>query len=127
MLHNIISYKYEGQHNYTSFECVSLKLRTIGKSIRLLLVDRKQEVAFITFVDEFVSPIERYITDTAKLLLLGDFTFHINELAYPNADTFHDLLECFNHKNNIFIPMHTSNNTLDLVLIISDDLTVKAF
>ena len=40
--------------------------------------------------------------DTAKLVLLGNFNLHINELADPNADTFHDLLECFNLKNNIF-------------------------
>ena len=64
--------------------------------------------------------------DTAKLMLLGDFNLHINELADPNADTFHDLLECFNLKN-IFFPMHTFNNTLDLVLNVSDDMTVKAF
>ena len=127
VLHNSIQYNYEGEHNFTSFECASLKLRTIGKSIRLLLVYRKQEVAFLTFVDEFVSLIERYIMDTAKLVLLGDFNLHINELADPNADTFHDLLECSNPKNNIFFPMHTSNNTLDLVLNASDDMTVKAF
>ena len=62
--------------------------------------------------------------DTAKLLLLGDFNFHINELADLNVGTFH---ECFNFKNNLFFPMHTSNNNLDLVLNASDDLTVKAF
>ena len=76
----------------------------MGKSIRLLLVYRKQEVAFLTFVDEFVSFIERYIMDTVKLLLQGDFNLHINELADLNADTFCDLLECFNLKKNIFIP-----------------------
>ena len=107
VLHNSIQYNYEGEHNFHSFECASLKLRTIGKRIRLLLVYRKQEVAFLTFVDEFVSLIERYIMDTAKFVLLGDFNLHINELADPNADTFCDLLECFNLKNNIFFPMHT--------------------
>ena len=65
--------------------------------------------------------------DMAKLVLLGDFNLHINELADPNADTFHNMLECFNLKNNIFFPIHTSNNTLDLVLNASDDMTVKAF
>ena len=35
VLHNGTQYNYEGEHNYTLFECVSLKLRTIGKSIRL--------------------------------------------------------------------------------------------
>ena len=113
--------------NFTSFECASLKLRTIGKSIRLLLVYRKQEVAFLTFGDEVVSLIERYIMDTAKHVLLGDFNLHINELADSNADTCCDLLECYNPKNNIFFPTHTSNNTLDLDLNASDDITVKAF
>ena len=65
--------------------------------------------------------------DTAKLVLLGDFNLHINELADPNADTFQDLLECFNLKTNIFFPMHTSNNTLDLALNASDGMTVKTF
>ena len=127
VLHNSIQYNYEGEHNFTPFECVSLKLRTIGKSIRLLLVYRKQEIAFLTFVDEFVILIERYIMDMAKPVLLEDFNLHINELANPNRDTFCDLLECFNLKNNIFFPMHTSNNTLDLVLNALDDMTVKAF
>ena len=88
MLHNSIRYNYEGEHNFTSFECASLKLTTIGKSIRLFLVYRKQDVAFLTFVDEFVSLIERYIMDTAKLGLLEDFNLHINALADPNADPF---------------------------------------
>ena len=127
VLHNSIHHNYKGEHNFTSFECASLKLRTIGKSIRLLLVYRKQDLAFLTFVDEFVSLIERCIMGTAKLVLLGDFNLHINEMADPNTDTFHDLLECINLKNNIFFPMHTSNNTLDLVLNASDDMTVKAF
>ena len=127
VLHIGIQYNYDGEHNYTSSECASIKLRTIGKSIRLLLVYRKQGVAFLTFVDEFVSLIERYIMDTAKLVLLGDFNLHINELADTNADTFHDLLECSNFKNSMFFPMHTSNNTLDLVLNASDDLMFKAF
>ena len=96
-----------------SFKCVSLALRSIGKSIGLLLVYRKQEVAFHTFVDEFVSLTERYITDTAKLILLGDFNLHINELADPNVDTFHDLLECFNLKNNIFFPSPFANKVQD--------------
>ena len=127
VLHNNIQYNYERDHNFTSFECASLKLRTIGKSIRPLLVYRKQEVAFLTFVDEVVSLTERCIMDTAKLVLLGYFNLHINELADPNADTFCDLSACFNLKNNIFFPMHTSNNTLDLVLNASDDMAVKAF
>ena len=113
VLHNGIQYNYEEEHNYTSFECASLKLRTMGKSIRLLLVYRKQEGAFLTFVDEFGSLRERYIMDMAKLVMLEDFNLHINELADPNVDTFCDLLECFNLKNKIFFPMHTSNNTLD--------------
>ena len=75
VLHNGIQYNYDGEHNYTSFECATIKLRTIGKSVRLLLVYRKQEVAFLTFVDECVSLIERYIMDMAKLVLLGDLTF----------------------------------------------------
>ena len=127
VLHNGIQYNYEGENNYTSFKCVSLKLRTIGKSIRLLLVYKKQEVTFLTFVDEFVSLMERYILDMSKLILLGDFNLHINELAGLNVDTFCDLLECFNLKNNIFFPTHTSNNTLDLVLNVLDELTVKTF
>ena len=126
VLHNCIQYHYEGEHNYTSFECVFLSKAENYRKIRLLLVYRKQEVAFLTFLDEFVSLIERYIMDTAKLILLEDFNLHINELADPNADTFHDQLECFNLKN-IFFPMHTTNNTFDLVLNASDDLTVKVF
>ena len=65
--------------------------------------------------------------DTAKCVLLGGFNLHINKLADSNVDTFHDLLECFKLKNNIFFPMHTSNNTLDLVLNALDDMTFKAF
>ena len=83
---------YEGEH--------------YKKSIRQLLVCGKKGVAFLTFVDEFVSLTERYIMDTAKLVLLGDFNLHINELADPSVDTIHDLLECFNLKNNIFFPIY---------------------
>ena len=79
---------------------------------RPLLVYRKQEVAFPTFVDECVSLIERYIMVMAKLILLGNFNLHINELDDPNADTFPDLLEYFNLKNNIFFPMHISQQHL---------------
>ena len=65
--------------------------------------------------------------DTDKLVLLGDFNLHIKELADPNADTFCDLLECFNLKTTSSFHPILPTTLLDLVLNASDDMTVKAF
>ena len=58
---------------------------------------------------------------TKRLLLLGDFNFHINKNNDPNVIKFGKLLEEFSLQLHVTSPTCKSFNTLDLVMTRSSD------
>ena len=54
---------------------------------------------------------------TGKLLLLGDFNFHVDEPEKdPQAARFLELLDLHNLTQHVTLPTHRNNHTLDLVI-----------
>ncbi|CAB4021845.1 Hypothetical predicted protein, partial [Paramuricea clavata] len=68
------------------------------------------------FFDEFSDLLERLAVSSGKLVLLGDFNFHVDDLTNPQAARFLDLLDCYNLKQHITGATHKANHTLDLVI-----------
>ena len=68
--------------------------------------------------------LERLVSLPGKLLVTGDFNFHINNPFDNTARQFLDLLNCFNlHVLNTVSPTHKNNNILDLIIVRTDELT----
>ena len=57
------------------------------------------------------------MSSTGRLLLAGDFNFHVNDPSDNTANKFLDLLSCFNLEVcNVYTPTHKNNNVLDLIV-----------
>ena len=68
--------------------------------------------------------MERLVSLPGKLLVTGDFNFHINNPFDNTSRQFLDLLNCFNlHVLNTVSPTHKNNNILDLIIVRTDELT----
>ena len=74
-----------------------------------------------TFFDEIAELFEILIVDKKRLLLLGDFNFHINKNTDPNVIKFGKLLVEFSLQQHVTSPTCKSFNTLDLVMTRSSD------
>ena len=68
------------------------------------------------------------MSSTDRLLLAGDFNFHVNDPSENTANKFLDLLSCFNLEVcNVYTPTHKNNNVLDLIVTRSGEETVLNF
>ena len=60
-----------------------------------------------------------------KLVIAGDFNFHVEDNSDNHAKRFLDLLNCFNLcVQNIVTPTHKSNHVLDVIITRSDELSL---
>ena len=77
------------------------------------------------FFDEFSTLLEPVVYASGKLLLAGDLNFHVNNPSEGNAYQLLNVLSCFNlNALNVNIPIHKSNNLLDLIITRSGENTV---
>ena len=58
------------------------------------------------FIDEFGTFLESIITSQVKVIIGGDFNFHIEDTTSSDAGKFLDLLKCHNLNNHIEFPTH---------------------
>ena len=77
------------------------------------------------FFDEFSTLLEPVVYASGKLLLAGDLNFHVNNPSEGNAYQLLNVLSSFNlNALNVNIPIHKSNNRLDLIITRSGENTV---
>jgi len=107
--------------SFTSFELIHLSLRYSSSDITLVIVYRPPNNQSIsTFFDEFSNLLEKLAITPSKLLILGDFNFHV-DTTDPTAVRFINLLESFNLTQLVTVPTHKSGHTLDLVICREDE------
>nr|XP_058940209.1 uncharacterized protein LOC131768500 [Pocillopora verrucosa] len=107
-----------------------LLLHCSSSIIRIIVIYRppisvKNGLTHAAFFDDFSSLLERLVSSTGRLLLAGDFNFHVNDSSDNTANKFLDLLSCFNLEVcNVLTPTHKNNNALDLIITRSGEETV---
>ena len=69
---------------------------------------------------------KRISNDLGKLLLIRDFSVHIDELTEPDTITFLAFINSFNLTSHVQWPMHRSGHTLDLLISNEDDTSIKS-
>lgn len=71
----------------------------------------------ITFYDEFSVLLGELAVASGELLIVGDFSIHVNNSSSDSSAThFWDLLVSFDLKQWVTLPTHTSGHTLDLTI-----------
>ena len=79
-----------------------------------------------TFISEFTSLLEDFISSSSELIFTGDFNFHVDDPSAPNVSTFLDLLDTFNLAQHITFPTHNYGHTLDLLITRSTSSLISA-
>lgn len=112
--------------HFRAFEHIDLTISLGSNSFRLLTIYRpppsaKNKLTTAMFLREFSSLTEELIIVPNKLILIGDFNLHIDDVTNRDASLFLDLLESSRLKQHINGPTHIHGHTLDLVITHSDD------
>ena len=88
--------------SFSSFEYMEFLLRSSSSLVRLVIVYRppssSKNLSSSTahFFQKFSSLLESLSISSGKLIIAGDFNFHIDNLHDNNARRFIDLIDCFN-------------------------------
>ena len=78
------------------------------------------------FFEEFSSLLEEVVVCSEELLIIGDFNFHMDDMADRYAAQFGSLLEVFNLKQHVAVSTHMwSGHILDLVISRKDAEALK--
>ena len=77
------------------------------------------------FISEFTDYLELHIATTKQLVLLGDFSIHVNKTDDRDAVEFSNLLDQFGLVQHVSDATHRRGHTLDLVLSRLHDTIVQ--
>ena len=116
-------YKIDKQDvtSFLSFEYTDVLLRTPTTVLRIGVLYRPPPstenglTATMSF-NEFPILLKRLAVASVRLLLVGDFNFHVDDRTNSLASKFLDLLDSHNLIQRVSGPAHKDNHTLDLMI-----------
>ena len=107
--------------SFTSFECMNAKLKFLDTVINLAVIFRPpciQKVPVSVFLEEFSKYLEILIPCDGKLLVVGDFNVHLDDVKNDHSESFTELLKIFSVPQHVSFSNHSrgprwqSGNTL---------------
>ncbi len=120
-----------GNNDYSSFEVLMFKIGG-SASVLCLIVYRppRLEATFLIEFSEFLSSI---VVNNDKILIVGDFNFHVDLSANSYAAEFLRIMDSLNFAQLVSGPNHRRGHTLDLVFtrgltapsLVIDDLGIS--
>ena len=76
----------------------------------------KQAIGNQDFIDKFSDLVSYHSLELQNVVYLGDFNIHINSEICNDAQQFKDTIYVLGLQQHVFVPMHNSGNTLDLIM-----------
>ena len=73
-------------------------------------------VSNANYLDQLTDLLSHVIPKHQDIILMGDFSIHINDSEDWDAQTLQDTLTAFNLKQHINIPTHNLGHTIDLII-----------
>ena len=127
---NIKQKNVERSHSPKSFDYIESILYTHGSPLHLIVIYRfppnaKNKLTVNQFLDEFSSFLEEKILTTSRLLIVGDFNFHVDNINDKNAEHFLSVLDTFDLQQHVHQSTHARGHTLDLIITRSSDQLVE--
>ena len=86
-----------------------------SQRVRLLIIYRPPSSLPSRFFDEFSLTMEAVCSTRDKLVVVGDFNFHVDLVENSVAQSFLGLMEAFGLTQCVASPTHIKGHTLDLV------------
>lgn len=108
------------KQKFHSFENIQLNLHSSTSSTVILVIYRPPSTNCSTFLEEFSNFLEQFVIASGRLLLVGDFNFHLNSTD-SSTIKFQSLLNSFNLTHHIKYPTHCGGNTLDTIITRSSE------
>ena len=97
-----------------------------SEMVSLFVIYCIPNTSVLQFCEEMVSIFENSIKNISnKILLMVDFSTHMDKPDGPNTIIFNDHLDSLNLRNNILFQTHISGHTLDLILNDCNESLVK--
>ncbi|XP_072033093.1 uncharacterized protein [Amphiura filiformis] len=120
--------------NSSTFEtlCCDLTFKGTSTPIKLVVVYRPQyncktnKSTVNMFLNDFSDYLTTLISAPCKLLIVGDFNFHIDIPNDPDTIKFQDLLDTYNFTQFVKEPTHVSGHTLDWAVTRSTDDLIQS-
>jgi hypothetical protein len=112
---------------YKSFEHMEITLTIKGEIVNVIVVYRpppnsKNGFTPNQFLEEFNDLMDKKIVEPGKLLITGDFNFHMDKLDDNLARNFRNALSPYGLTQHVPLkPTQKKGHTLDLVITRSDD------
>ena len=121
-------FKFKRRYSFKSFEIIDMTM-TISNPVRIVVVYRpppstQNGLTHEIFFTEFRSFLEQLNNDTGRIILSGDFNFHVDDKNNIYTKKFLDLITIFNLKQHVNDATHVSNHTLDLILTRYDNCDI---
>lgn len=112
--------------DFTSFEFIDLLIASASsRETRLLVIYRPPSCNCPMFLDDFGRLMEQYITDSAHLLVAGDFNYRIDDAGDKASSDFCNLLGSLNLKQHVDKSTHSAGHTLDLLITRDEPLALN--
>ena len=92
------------------------KITSSNSFLNILRVYRPPNNSIPQFLDIFTELLVDIVTSSKNLVVLGDFSIHVNDIDDPNAGIFLDTMTALGLKQHVEGPTHKSGNCLDVVL-----------
>ncbi|EFX70233.1 hypothetical protein DAPPUDRAFT_112897 [Daphnia pulex] len=96
-----------------SFEHLSVSIKINSVCINMVTVYRPPSTKPELFLEEFAGCLELLVAIPGRLLVVGDFNIHVDNLV---SCKFISLIESFDLLQHVLDPTHIAGHTLDLVL-----------
>ena len=115
------------QHKFQSFEHQTVDILMNGGTVTLIIIYRpppssKYRATPKEFNEEFSHLLEENVS--RKLLVVGDFNFHIDIVDNQSSKDFLETSQSFNLIQHVGEPTHKSGHTLDLIFSRADDALI---
>ena len=78
------------------------------------------------FLEEFSKYLEKIIPSDGKLLVVGDFNFHLDDAKNNHSESFTELLKIFCLWQHVPFSTHSKGHILDLIITAESDFTVSS-
>ena len=99
-----------------SYEFSEWSLKVQNADLLILVIYRSPGSSAALFISDFSVHLQEIINSPKKLIIAGDFNFHVNDINDVNSVNLIDLLSSFGLVNHVTFPTHTQLNTLDLFI-----------
>ena len=90
-------------------------------SIYHIPYSQSHPVTDATFLEEIQDYFENIVLCNERLLIVGDFNLHIDDISDQYGKEFLDVLDSFGLVNHVWVPTHESGHTLDLIITRNND------